>query len=649
MKRKIKSENIIASLDFRNCPLGKILPPLEPRGEIYRKYFSGWETPLTPLGGFNLDSGLEVIEEENENILLFNGNRLDRSLVYEEKEFRDCSIEARVMPVDSVFTPHNDRSDCKEALTGIVFRIQTSRAYYHFGIEGKNRAVLYRRIDDEWFPLAEKKVDVPEGYLNLRISTCGDGIKCQCDELGVNFFCTDTTMKYGKAGFRSIGRSRLDSITIKQSQWQSNRDERRQRIISKKEEKLGENIPDAVLIKTIDLRELGGSLIFMDFIKPGRYDMLISGEKSLRAMTVEGEVLWEKPLNIHGAVFSKYFHDEGRLLYSFTGSREMKTQRDIRGKASRMVVFDEMIVIRCSDGEVLAKGKVPELHETIRRPDYSQTSGNMTGNGGFDIVLREWRDDKGGGGINLWAYDMNLNLLWHHELKGAWYGHHYAVQFFDVDNDGRDELLAGGTLFDGDGNILWIHDKDEEVLSIPGGQHYDAVALDNYTDDEDVDPVAFLLAGSAGLYVVDGLTGQTRSVHRIGHAQGRNTGKVRKDIPGEQILAATRWGNMGILTLFSGFGDRLWTIQPDYIGQGATPVQWGDMDVKLIWTNTTCRAQAFYDGYGRRVKELTEIKKLWGDRLRTAVSTGINRMGEDKTDYICIGIEGKMYVFGPED
>lgn len=184
---------------------------------------------------------------------------------------------------------------------------------------------------------------------------------------------------------------------------------------------------------------------------------------------------------------------------------------------------------------------------------------------------------------------------------------------------------------------------------IAGAHHYDAVALGRFAEDEAVDPVAFLLGGSAGLYVVDGLTGHTRAIHRIGHAQGRTIGKVRADIPGEQILAATRWGNMGILTLFSGHGDRLWTIQPDYIGQGAHPVQWGDAETKLIWTKTTGGVQSFYDGYGRRVKNLTKLRRLWGDRMRTQVGARSIRMGKETTDYLCLSLDGKIYVFGPEE
>ena len=47
------------------------------------------------------------------------------------------------------------------------------------------------------------------------------------------------------------------------------------------------------------------------------------------------------------------------------------------------------------------------------------------------------------------TYDKDLNPLWDYEMiNTAWHGHGHALQFSDVDKDGKDELLAGGTLFD---------------------------------------------------------------------------------------------------------------------------------------------------------------------------------------------------------
>jgi len=647
MKDRHQTERIVASIELEGCPEGEVLHPFKPEDEITQKYFSGWEMPVSPRGGWqNRLSQLEVIKENGQPVLFFNAEASERVLICDASEFRDCKIVSQIKPLDVDAKPHMDKHDCHEALVGVIFRVQTSRTYYQFGIEGKRRAVLYRRIDDEWFVLAEQEVELPDDFLTMEVALDGDGIRCTCAELGVDFFCTDTTIKYGKVGIRSLGRSKFKYFKISQTPSQEARDERRRIRQKAKEEELGENIPNPVLVKTFDLNELGGSPTFKDFVEPGRYDMLISAGGSLRALTAEGQTLWETPVSAQKVVFSKEHGEHGCLLYGFD---TLRTQPKALVKTGAPK-WGEMVVIQGGDGAILARSECPEFHEMINLPDFSMNTGNFTNTGGFDIVLREWRRDGGNGGFNLWAYDKDLNLLWHRELHGtAWYGHHYAVQFYDVNGDGRDELLAGGTLFDADGRILWVHDRDEEVLRIGGAQHYDAVALGAFTEDEEIDPVAFLVAGSAGVYVVDGLTGRTRSFHRIGHAQGRVIGKVRNDIPGEQILVATRWGNMGILTLFSGHGDRLWTIQPDYIGQGSCPVKWGDVNPQLIWMNTTGPVQSFYDGYGRCVKELTELRRLWGERLRTNAGARPIRMGTDTTDFLCLSLDGNMYVFGPEN
>lgn len=47
--------------------------------------------------------------------------------------------------------------------------------------------------------------------------------------------------------------------------------------------------------------------------------------------------------------------------------------------------------------------------------------------------------------------------------------------------------------------------------------------------------MALLFGGSAGVYVLDGSTGRTRMVQRIGHAQTHiKCGAMRKDLSGPQ-------------------------------------------------------------------------------------------------------------------
>jgi len=209
-------------------------------------------------------------------------------------------------------------------------------------------------------------------------------------------------------------------------------------------------------------------------------------------------------------------------------------------------------------------------------------------------------------------------------------------------------MLAGGTLFDSEGSILWTHDLADEMAWIRGAQHYDSTAIGYLSGDKTVDPVASLLGGSAGLYIVDGLTDRIRMAHRIGHAQGRAIGRVRDDLDGQQVLVACRWGNMGILTLFSGDGERLWSIQPDYIGQGAVALKWGDSPVDVIWTNTTAEARAFYDGHGRRVKDLGPLRDLLVNRQGRDFRTFVARMGRDPQPVLAVTVDGVLYAYGPD-
>lgn len=216
----------------------------------------------------------------------------------------------------------------------------------------------------------------------------------------------------------------------------------------------GQEVPDPVLVHTLDYEMLGGTPRFMGFIEPGRYDMLIAG-KTLRAAFISGQTLWEMDVPVQGIVCSKEHGKHGRLLYGFVGERARRQTASVIGQTGTQIVGDQIYIIRGSDGKILAQTPVPPMHASARRPDFSTTSSKFNLSG-TDIVVREWRDDKEGGGVNLWAYNEALELLWHREQKTAWCGHHWAVQFCDVDGDGRDELLAGGTLYDATGNTLWV-------------------------------------------------------------------------------------------------------------------------------------------------------------------------------------------------
>ena len=645
---KASDERVLARLDVSDLPVGEIVRTLQPLSDSERRFTETWDLPFSQWGGFSVRSDLFVDETADGKVLRFENTRsgaADRAIVHGGGWLRDCRVRAAVRPTGERSTPHVDNAFCNAARVGVVFRMATSRWYYEFAIEGRRRAVLYRRKDDEWLALAEQDVTLPDGFITLDAETDCDGIRCRCPELGVEFFSTDTVLPAGKAGFRSLGGSVLKSLEVTASPVQARRNARLAEAISADEEAAGANTPDAVLVKTIDLAELGGAPLFRDFAEPGRFDMLVPSADSLRAVTTDGEELWRLPEEVLQIEFSTNHTDHGRLIFGFAGKRKVVARTNVSGAPSGTTLQHEMIVIRGSDGEVLARRELPPEKGDMRFYDFSPGTARLQDPEGFDVVLREWRQDLGGGGRRLWAMDRNLNELWFHEQESAHYGHHYALAFHDIDGDGRDELLAGGEMYRGDGTMMWRHDMDDDMNSRDGAGHYDAVALGGFSGDPEVDPVAFLLGGSGGVYVVDAKTGRTRAVHRIGHAQGRTICNLRPDLPGKQILAVTRWGNYGIITMFTGEGERLWTIQPDYVGQGFIPLQWGGRE--LLWTNTSQHVQALYDGFGRKVQALAELSRVFGERPRNQVPPAVIRMGRDPQDYMTLSCEGKLHIFGP--
>ncbi len=653
MKRVNPKESVIVELDLNGVSNGDVLEPMKPVPDAERTLFGRFEAPLSPWGGFRVGAGFAVEDDGDKRVLAFATNeRWERAILARGVDMRDGHIVAVIRQTTANAAPNEEHPAPQVSLAGIVFRVRTSRAYYQFGIEGQRRLVLYRRNDAEYFELASHPLKNGDEYLTLDVKLDGDGIRCSCPEAGAEFRATDTTYRSGGVGVRSRHRANLASFSVSQTPSQTKCDAIRHERADAEERELGRDIPDATLFKTYDLRELGGSPTFHDFASPDRIDMLVAGDSSLRALTDTGEVIWELGEPVRRCVFSSSRVGAGRLIYGFAGNRSSTDAVNVAGGTMKQIIDDEMVVIDGATGEVLARKVLPPDVPTQRFFDWSPTSARLSSAEGTDIVLREWRDDSGGGGKRLWALDRNLNLLWDHDQTGmAHYGHHAALAFHDVNRDGRDELLAGGHLYDADGHILWSHDRAGEMLKTPGGVHYDAVVLGDVAGDEEDDPIAFLIGGSGGVFIVDALTGETRAFHRVGHAQGRMLGKVRPDLPGTEVLVATRWSNFGILTLFSGRGERLWTIQPDYVGQGATPIVWGSAGHQLIWTNTSRDAQAFWDGYGRRVKRLRELSERWGNRMSREVGRGGKsiRFGKEARDVITLTVEGKLYIYGPAE
>ncbi|WP_339257371.1 FG-GAP-like repeat-containing protein [Paenibacillus sp. FSL P2-0136] len=176
------------------------------------------------------------------------------------------------------------------------------------------------------------------------------------------------------------------------------------------------------------------------------------------------------------------------------------------------VMKDQLHILEGATGKVKAVHPLPakEAHDCI-------IIANLSG-GSYpsDIILKDRYHQ-------LWALDRDFRLLWTHQGN---VGHYPWV--YDLDGDGRDEVMAGYDLLDADGNKLWsCHDLDD---------HADCL----WVGDVNGDGLPELVIGGSVTVMYD------RNGHELWRYEGSvesqhlALGRFRPDLPGLQIAGLDR-------------------------------------------------------------------------------------------------------------
>ncbi len=148
----------------------------------------------------------------------------------------------------------------------------------------------------------------------------------------------------------------------------------------------------------------------------------------LTAFALNGQMLWQagKPDPGAGSQGSDY----PAQIYDWDGDGQLEVLA---------VMGDRFIALDGRTGEEKRSYPLPgpHAHDCI-------IIANLSGKERASDILLKDRYHK------LWALDAEFNLLWTHEGNP---GHYPWV--YDLDGDGRDEVMAGYDLLDADGNVRW--------------------------------------------------------------------------------------------------------------------------------------------------------------------------------------------------
>ena len=560
-----------------------------PNRDKENQFFPGWYNEMTPWGYRNQQSHLQIVFDDaaNANVLAWKLMHV-RYLLTTDPFWADLRMSARIRVTTAECVQYHDIPDCTESRLGIVFRYEDHRHFYFFTIEGLRRFVLYRRDEDEWHVLAEHRAAIDQAqYYDLTVEAIGSGFRCTCGD--VAFTATDSRYPRGRVGVRGNSLGKIASAMVEMTPGQQRYHKALRTNDDREVAKEREKYPRLTLAETLDLTEFGTvSVEFANLRNTPYPDLLLTRTDGVVAVDLDLNVLWERDGALTDGRYTVYRDAPN-------GHREIITARG-----------NGLEVINLNTGETVA---TPPFPRPIQHKLWTLASGmtdrpgNVRGtNVPGDLLIRYcdtelYDDDR----VRLMVMDNQFNELWSVDTEPPGLGHTFGAQFFDVDADGKDEVFACYQLLSSEGKPLWkLHDT-EDIFARAGAKHLDFAVMGNFAGDEELDPTIFACAG--GVYVIDGLTGMSRSVHYIGHTQGGKIGNFRPDLPGLEIAGRNRWGSMGIVNFINGRGVWLNRMHPDPIGHPSGPVNWSGDGQELVYIGSY-RGFGLYDGHGRKVVEL---------------------------------------------
>jgi len=501
-------------------------------------------------------------------------------LVAGDPLWRDYTVEAEFMPET-------------EGRSGLAIRYRNDRCYYFCGIEGTKAVIkLVNHERDFHEPLerllAEAPFSLKKGErVNLRITTVGDRIKAIING-SLELEASDGTFPAGRLGLTSDVPTRFYRARVSASAAAAARLAAEKQARDSEEKRLQSSNPQPALWKRVATRDfgVGRNLRFGDLDGDGQIDVLVgqvvhhgpkdqySEPSCLTAMTFDGKMLWQigKP---------------DPWKNQLTNDVAMQIH-DLDGDGRNEVVYcmdQELIVADGATGRLKYKRATPASKPPATA--FPHILGDclffcdLEGKGRLsDIVIKDryW---------HFWILNERLEPLWDGECVTGHYP--YAA---DIDNDGKQELAIGYSLYDHDGALLWTWQDTVK-------DHADGVAIVDLAQAREPMPRLVWAASDSGFLLVDP-EGRILKRRLLGHVQNPAIANFRSDLPGLETVTIDFWGNQGIVHFFTSDGDPYYDFEPNQYGSMCLPVNWTGSGEEYFVHSANVEEGGMFDGHGRK-------------------------------------------------
>lgn len=519
------------------------------------------------------------------------GKHTHPMVVAGEQDWEDYVVEMQ-------FTPES-----KNLQSGFVFRYQNDRCYYFAGVMGDSmmlkmvkHATAFHKPYEVILGSTYLKWDKNE-QLTMHIEAQDSKISLSIK--GEKITVEDSTYPNGKIGLMADIPTKYHQVEVKTTKAELERIKISREKYANELSEIKKDIPKMKVWKKISTPKfgVGRNLRFGDLNNDGQIDVLIgqvmhygpqdqnSELSCLTAMTFDGEILWrtgtpDKWKNHLTNDVAFQIHDldnDGKTEVIYTMNKEIivadGATGQIKYKKSTPVVTDQEIISPATHnmfGNIL--GDCLYFCD-LRGTGYDQ-----------DIIIKDrYR--------RVWAMDDKLNILWYRNVNTG----HYPFAY-DVDQDGKDELLIGYSLLDDDGSTIWTLENEVE-------DHADGVAIVEYIEGED--PIFMCAASDEGVFFAN-MSGKITKHHYIGHGQNPAIANFRDDLPGLESISINFWGNQGIIHYYDANGDIYHDFEPNQYGSMMLPLNWTGKSEEFFVHNPNVDEGGVFDGWGRKVLEFPD-------------------------------------------
>ena len=471
------------------------------------------------------------------------------------------------------FTPQAKFDKC-----GVVFAYKNPADFFFFGVEGNT--VTLKHVEQSVTPLRPNEVvlDIsplvwtPGEELRATITVRRKGISTSLND-SINMYTEWQSPLSGKIGLISDLPAKFHSVEVKLLRGEQRKLSRKKRQFDRRSELHISDHPAMVRWKRFDTGEYGTNqnIRLGDLNGDGNKEIVfirpdVSGSEvgSVSVINLDGELIWQ-----YGSL---------RKCETCSGAELPVQVHDLDGDGSREVIFVSKGRIHLLDGQ---SGKL------IRRIGIPGTGdvntlifADLLGVGRDNCMLLSDREHM------LKALNEKGELLWEqHTDSGS------QPMVYDMDQDGRHEVLMGYSVFSPDGELIF--DVGAHI-----GDRCNGVSVYNMLDGEKEIPCLVYAAGDWGLIYYD-FEGHLLKQNILGHVGHLGVAELDLESPGLELVTSNRWGSPGLAHVMNASG----MVKPGFLpGSGVfrcQSVNWkGDGEEFFITSSDTLRG-GLYDGDGQ--------------------------------------------------